>query len=70
MTFEFSDVLKFKKEVEKDFGVNVHFHDSCGGQYFTLENSDKELSQFITNYFKKQNLQVEFSNDGLQFTVK
>lgn len=36
---DFSEVIKLKNAVNSEFGEKVHFHDACGGQYFTLEKT-------------------------------
>jgi hypothetical protein len=69
LTLTFSEVTKLKDEIQKHFSVNVHFHDGCGGQYFSLDDKNEEVSKYIFEYFKKLNLKATFSNDGLQFTV-
>jgi hypothetical protein len=66
----FSDVSAFKNEVQNKFGVNVHFHDGCGGQYFSLDEVNEEVNKYISQYFSHLNLQADFSSNGLQFTVK
>ena len=35
--FEYSEVLKLKAACAEHYPDHVHFHDGCGGQYFTLE---------------------------------
>lgn len=36
MNFSYSQVLEFKRILDEKFGVYLHFHDACGGQYFHL----------------------------------
>jgi hypothetical protein len=69
LTLTFSDVSAFKNEVQNQFGVNVHFHDGCGGQYFSLDEFNEEINSYISQYFSNLNLQADFSSNGLQFTV-
>ena len=40
MILSFDDVRELKREVAEKFSAPVHFHDGCGGQYFTLEAPD------------------------------
>lgn len=71
MNLNYSDVIVMKKAVDEVFHLNVHFHDACGGQYFSLDDTpSNELVSFITNFFKKQNITVNFSNDFKTFTLK
>lgn len=67
---DFTNVVKLKKTVENEFGENIHFHDACGGQYFTLENTSTELQKFITSYLKKLGYNTKFDKNGLSFTLK
>jgi len=64
------EVNKLKKEVFDRFSAKIHFHDGCGGQYFSLDESNDELQKYITAYFTDMNIQAAFSEDGLYFTVK
>lgn len=71
MTFDYSDVLKMKKAVDEVFHLNVHFHDACGGQYFSLdEKPSDELRRFIVNYFEKLGIKVNYTNDFQIFTLE
>jgi hypothetical protein len=65
-----SEVNKFKKEVSDRFSVQIHFHDGCGGQCFSLDESNDELQKCITAYFTDMNMHTVFSEDGLYFTIK
>lgn len=65
----FDEVLKLK-EYLKQYNKAVHFHDSCGGQYFTLEEKDEELEKLIRGYFEEKNQAVLFDESGIQFVVK
>ena len=35
-----AEVIRLKEEVKKYAAVNIHFHDGCGGQYFTIDKAD------------------------------
>lgn len=71
MQLDFSQVLEMKKAVDEVFHLNVHFHDACGGQYFSLdEKPTKELEDFITDYFAKKNITVDFTTDRKRFTLE
>jgi hypothetical protein len=63
-------VSDLKGKVTNLFNEHLHFHDGCGGQYFTLEKYDKDLCDFIVNYFKEKNIKVVFTEDSLQFTLE
>lgn len=64
MILTFNDVAVLKNILEKRFSSRLHFHDCCGGQYFTVEELSDELKAFLTNYFSERNLKVNFSENG------
>ncbi|MGN0639918.1 MAG: hypothetical protein ACI4JT_03090 [Oscillospiraceae bacterium] len=70
MTLTFTEVTELKEEASRRFSSQIHFHDGCGGQFFTLDEKNDELEKFIIAYFTERNLQAVFSGDGLHFTVK
>lgn len=70
MILTLSEASKLKKEVSDRFSTEIHFHDGCGGQYFSLDESSDELREYITEYFADKNMQAIFSEDGLHFTVE
>ena len=70
MILALSDITKLKKEINDRFAVRIHFHDGCGGQYFSLDERNDEIQKYITAYFADMNMQAVFSEDGLYFTVR
>lgn len=68
--FEYSDVLKLKAACAAHYPDHVHFHDGCGGQYFSLDLPNDGLREFICGYFAELGLSAEFAGDGMVFTVK
>lgn len=70
MTLTISDVSDFRRAVKEKFRVEIHFHDGCGGQYFSLAVNSPALQTFIEQYFAQKRLQTVFSDDFLSFTVK
>lgn len=69
MILNFSEVLELKKAVAERFSVQLHFCDSCGGQFFTFEDANDALKDYITAYFLERGLKVRFSEDGNRFSV-
>ena len=67
--FEYSEVLKLKAVCAERFPDHVHFHDGCGGQYFSLDEENGALRDLICEYFSAAGLRAEFSEDGKIFTV-
>ena len=68
--FEYSEVLKLKAACAEHFPDHVHFHDGCGGQYFSLDERNDGLREFICGYFAELGFLAEFTDDGLVFIVK
>ena len=66
---DFSKVVKIKKAVNEKFGEYLHFHDSCAGQYFNLENTTPEIVEFIKEFVQTLGYTATFDNDGLIFTL-
>ena len=67
-TVSINDALKLKEEAFKSYGTVVHFHDSCGGQYFTCEDKlSADIKKFVTDYFKSIGMQAHFAENGIQF---
>lgn len=69
MILTLSDAVKLKNEIKEKFSTEIHFHDGCGGQHFSIDNPTEELKEFITAYFSKQNTTVRFSENGDLFSV-
>lgn len=64
------EAAELKKEIADNFSVQLHFHDGCGGQYFSFDKTDVALARHITDFLAMKNLHAVFSDDGLQFTVE
>lgn len=69
MVFGISDAVEFKTAFDKQFGGGLHFHDSCGGQSFSLDVANAKIKDFIESYFDGKNIKVVFSGDGLSFVL-
>lgn len=69
MIFNIFAVTELKKKISKLFSVEVHFHDGCGGQYFTVDELTDEMKAFLIEYFSERKLKVHFSESGDSFTV-
>lgn len=54
MILSLYEVAELKKEIEEKFLIKIHFHDGCGGQYFTVDTPTVELKEFISSYFSKK----------------
>lgn len=67
--FEYSEVLELKAACAEHFPDHVHFHDGCGGQYFSLDKKNDGLRELICAYFDERGFRADFSEDGEIFTV-
>ena len=67
--FEYGDVLKLKAACAEHYPDHVHFHDGCGGQYFSLDEKNDSLRDFICDYFSGMGFRADFMDGGLIFTV-
>ena len=54
MAISITEAAELKRAILDNFGVTLHFHDGCGGQYFTLDERNDEIKRFIESYFDKK----------------
>jgi hypothetical protein len=66
----FDEVIQFKKAVKDAVGVDIHFHDTCGGMYFTFDEGKEGLKQFVENYFAEKGIEVNFDEEHKNFVTK
>ena len=69
MAISITEAAELKRAILDNFGVTLHFHDGCGGQYFTLYERNDEIKRFIESYFDKKGMAVTFIARGTQFSV-
>ncbi|MFT8889086.1 MAG: hypothetical protein ABF904_09735 [Ethanoligenens sp.] len=66
-TFSMLDVPKLK-ELVRPYGYNIHMHDACGGQSFTLERIGDKASEdvygAIEAFFAERHMTVRFYDDA------
>lgn len=65
-----SEVSELNTLIKNKFNTTLHFHDSCGGQAFSLDESDENIKEFITAFFAAKKLKVVFFDDGKQFSTE
>lgn len=70
MILSISDVAELKRTIAEQFSLQIHFHDACGGQHFTVDEPTGALVNFLTEYFAERNLKVIFSEDCTHFSVE
>ncbi len=70
MTVKFDTVKILKAELMDNFNTYLHFHDACGGQYFSFDEAEKdEVYQFLTSYFANIGGKINIADNKLTFTV-
>lgn len=67
--------LRKLKELVAQFGYDVHLHDACGAQSFTLEptagNQSGQIYEKIEEFFAKHQMSVRFyDSEKLNFVVQ
>lgn len=61
----FSEAVQLKKYIWEHFKVNLHIHDTCGGGlYFSIEEPNTDVTNFVVAYFKARGIDAEVSKDG------
>lgn len=66
-----AQAITLKEIVKKQFKANLHFHDSCCGQYFSFDsNINEALKSFLIEYFDKTNQKAVFSESGNSFYIE
>ena len=70
MIISLSDASELKKAAEERLSAKLHFHDGCGGQYFTAEEPSAELTDFITGYLAEKSMKAVFSADAGSFSIE
>ena len=63
------DVIELKKAIKDQFSIDLHFHDSCAGQYFELEETNDMVIEFLNTYFNTKNIGVLFNDKKNSFTL-
>jgi|GEM_PF-1366994 len=70
MILKIDDIINLKKIILKEYNTKLHWHDTCGGQYFSFDSKINGIENFINKYLSQYNLHAKFSADGLSFTVE
>ena len=70
MFLDLDEIINLKNFILDNFNKKLHVHDTCSGQYFTLDTQIDNLENVINNYLSKKNLQAKFSDDKLSFTIE
>ena len=61
------ETAQLKKELAENFGAELHLHDSCGGQSFSMDKSGEDITEYIKTFFAERGVKIKFTPDGKQF---
>ena len=64
------EVIELKNVLEDKFKSTLHIHDSCSGQYFSIDNLTPESKEYIINYFNNKNFNVIFTSKEDEFYLE
>lgn len=66
IVLNFDEVIEFKQAVQSKFGVDVHFHDACGAQSFSVapDTLTPELRDYLSSYFEERKATAHIADDG------
>lgn len=71
MIINFDTVNILKTELMYNFNIYLHFHDACGGQYFSFDEvPGDEVLKYAENFFRKMNFKIQISDDRMNFYIK
>lgn len=71
MIIKFDTVKILKSELMENFNTYLHFHDACGGQYFSFDEiPNDEVLQHAENFFRNMNYKIQISDDKPSFYIK
>lgn len=63
----FTEAAKLKRFIQKNFSVNLHIHDTCGGLYVSIDEPNEAVKEFILTYCRENGIAVTVSSDGTSF---
>lgn len=70
MVISLTEAAELKRAAEERFSARIHFHDGCGGQYFTVEEPTEELKEYIAEFLAAQNMKPVFADGGRSFCIE
>ncbi|MGN0656443.1 MAG: hypothetical protein ACI4KR_06600 [Ruminiclostridium sp.] len=70
MIIGLAEAAELKRAAAEKFSSEIHFHDGCGGQYFTVDKPAEELKAFITEFLALKNMKPVFYNSDEAFRVE
>ena len=71
MIIKFDTVKILKAELMDNFNIYLHFHDACGGQYFSFDEvPNDEVIKYAEKFFHNLNYKIQIADDKLSFYIK
>ena len=64
------EVSELKKMITSETGAELHFHDTCGGQYFMVTQCTGKAVGLIWSFLKEKKQTAVFSEEECAFTIK
>ena len=56
-----NEIVELKEEIYKNFKINIHLHDTCGGQYFTLDENNTAITEYLRVISAKESYHTIFT---------
>ncbi|MGI6218206.1 MAG: RDAC family protein [Coriobacteriales bacterium] len=69
MVLDFHEYKKVKDRLLEEGYHEIHMHDVCGGQYFSIEDPDDPTCDAVVKYMAELGAKVNFSETREEFTV-
>ena len=70
MVLDFHEYRKFKEKLLETGFHEIHLHDVCGGQYFSIDDPDDATCDEIVRLFAEIGQRVNFSENREEFTLE
>lgn len=69
MLLNLDEVLELQTRLAERNGAKIHMHDTCGGQYFTVETPCAETAELVRAFLAEKSLSVKFTEKLDAFTI-
>lgn len=63
-------IIELKKNILDKYNVVLHIHDACSGQYFSFDEPNNDVYNFVTEYLKSEKYNAVFSDDKKSFHIE
>lgn len=64
------EIIDLKQILTEKFGVELHIHDACGGQYFSVDGLTPDAKTYIIDYFRQKEYGVIFNSEDKEFYLE